>query len=74
MKQIKDALTKESVETTELNAKIETILKVIEDLRQDVMKIAADDHRSRPKIPPPKFTTNRGFRAKTEESPTSYIM
>ena len=74
MKQIKDTLTKESVESAELNAKIDNILKVIEDLRQDIMKISTDGHRSKPGVTPNKTTTNKGFRVKTEENPTSYIM
>ena len=69
MKQIKDTLTEESVEAAELNTKIDKILKVIEDLRQDI--ISTDGHRSKPRITPNKITTNKGFRGKTEENPIS---
>ena len=72
MKQIKDTLTEESVEAAELNTKIDNIFKVIEDLRQDVMKISTDGHRSKPRSTSKKITTNKGFRVKTEENPTSY--
>ena len=72
MKEIKDMLTKESLKTAEMNRHI---LKMIEDLREDVKKISTDGHSSKPRVNiSPKITANKGFRAKIEEDPTSYIM
>ena len=73
MKEIKDMLTKESLKTAEMNRHI---LKMIEDLREDVKKISTDDgHSSKPRVNiSPKITANKAFRAKIEEEPTSYIM
>ena len=51
------------------------ILKIIEDLRQDVKRISIDGHPSKSRVNiPRKITTDKGFMAKTEEDPTSYIM
>ena len=52
MRQIRDMLTKESTESTNINEKIESILKVIEDLRQDIKNSATQEdsfsHRRKP--------------------------
>ena len=77
MKQIKDMLTKQSSEATEINKKIENILAVIEDLRKVI------ENKTTPEAPfgghHPKPTINehyhntvpyKPFVVKIEEFPT----
>ena len=69
MKEIKDMLTEESLKTAVMNR---NILKMIEDLRQEVKKISTDGHHR--VNTPPKIIINEDFMEKTEKVPTSYIM
>ena len=50
MRQIKDMLTKESTEAAVVNEKIEKMFKMIEDLREDIMKKATQEAGHIPKI------------------------
>ena len=79
MRQIKDMLTKESSEATDMNKKIENILEAIEDLRKHITSkatsdVSSDSHHSKPTTKTTKGYSNitpHKFVVKIEETPTT---